>query len=135
MYCGINRWGYFQERKAPLQQLHSEKGGGLIFEGGPTFEITVHSVYLSSTITYSSCYLFVLYHPERHLLLALVATLSDRLHPCINIFKKKTKKKHSNIAFNLWVHDFQCMTTRSPSNFPLKCSLSSLYTALLSLRN
>ena len=41
------------------------------------FCVSLH-VYLSSTITYSSCYLFVV-SPRRHLLLALVA-LSDRLH-------------------------------------------------------
>ena len=43
MYYGINRWVYF-ERKYPLQQLPSKKGGGLIFEGGPIFERlrTVH---------------------------------------------------------------------------------------------
>ena len=28
MSYGINRWAYFRERKAPLQQLHSKKGGG-----------------------------------------------------------------------------------------------------------
>ena len=38
MYCGINKWAYFQEKSILLQQLHSKKGGGLISEGGPILE-------------------------------------------------------------------------------------------------
>ena len=30
--------GVLSGEKHPLQQLHSKKGGGLIFEGGPIFE-------------------------------------------------------------------------------------------------
>ena len=40
MYYSKNRWAYFREKSTvALQQLHSKKGGGLIFEGGPTFEV------------------------------------------------------------------------------------------------
>ena len=40
MYYGMNRWVYFREKgsKHPLQQFHSKKADGLIFESGPIFE-------------------------------------------------------------------------------------------------
>ena len=31
----------FEREKPPLQQLHSRKGNGLIYEGGSIFEFTV----------------------------------------------------------------------------------------------
>ena len=35
--------GLLLSEKHPLQQLHPKKEGGLIFDGGPIFEITVYA--------------------------------------------------------------------------------------------
>ena len=66
----------------------------------PFFSLPVIVLYLYFCVSLYTCPLllltppvtYLLYHPERHLLLTLVATLSDWLHPCINIFKEKIKK-------------------------------------------
>ena len=57
MYCGINRWEYF-EREKTFAAISFKKGGGeggLIFDGRPVFEAIVHVEDTNKYYTHMHC--------------------------------------------------------------------------------
>ena len=50
MYCGIDKWAYFQEKSILLQQLHSKKGVGLFPRVGlfRNYSMKKHRVFVLS---------------------------------------------------------------------------------------